>query len=217
VNESTSVILVDSSRLQNGEVGVVYISTTTIPEQLVSIVDATGFTSSPQAILLSTIGGAKFTDGTFSTNITQRLGYITLVSEGANWAIVNRAAWSNPLVPSFYKGVDAGTVNTYITDILGSLSTGSARVSGLDARTVSGNSQFYISTLYLNSFSSFLTRQPNDFRTTVVGNEYISGALLVAGSASYREGISTLGNLFTTGNISSKNGTIYIQGDVNVQ
>lgn len=219
VNESTSVIRVDSSGLQNGQVNIVYISSTTIPGQLVSVVDATGFTSSPQRILMSTVGDAQFTDGTSSTSITQRFGYLTLVSQdSSNWAIVNRAAFSNPLAPAIYQSVDAGTVNTYTTQISGLLSTGSAVIGGITvASDFIGGAASYTSTLYVNAVSSFLATRPNDFRTTVIGNEYISGALVVAGGAtSFRESISAFGDLFTTGNISSKNGTIYFGGGVNV-
>ena len=219
VNESTSVIRVDSSGLQDGDVNIVYISSTTIPGQLVSIVDATGFTSSPQAILLSTVGSAQFTDETSSTRITQRFGYLTLVSQDSdNWAIVNRAAFSNPMAPAIYKSLDAGTVNTYTTEISGLLSTGTARIGGVTVTSdFIGGAASYTSSLYVNAVSSFLATRPNDFRTTVIGNEYISGSLVVSGGAtSFRQSISASGDLFTTGNISSKNGTIYIEGNVNV-
>lgn len=218
VNESTSVIRVDSSGLQNGQVNIVYISTTTIPGQLISVVDATGFTSSPQRILLSTVGGAEFTDGTFSTSITQRFGYLTLVSQdSSNWATVNRAAFSNPLAPASYKSLDAGTVNTYTTQISGLLSTGTAAIGGITVSSdLIGSAASYTSTLYVNAISSFLATRPNDFRTTVIGNEYISGGLVGTGATSFRESISLLGGLFTTGNISSKNGTIYLEEGVNV-
>ena len=219
VNESTSVIRIDSSGLQNGQVNVVYISTTTIPGQLVSVVDATGFTSSPQSILLSTVGGASLTDGTSSTTIRQRYGYLTLVSQdSSNWAIINRAAFSNPVAPAAYQSLDAGTVNTYTTNNSGLLSTGTASIGGITVTSdLIGSAASYTSTLYVNAVSSFLATRPNDFRTTVIGNEYISGALVVAGGAtSFRQSISASGDLFTTGNISSKNGTIYFGGGVSV-
>ena len=54
INESTAVVQVDSSGLQNGQTQIIYVSSTTIPGQLVTVIDATGFLSSPQSILIST-------------------------------------------------------------------------------------------------------------------------------------------------------------------
>lgn len=217
VNESTSVIRVDSSGLQGGAAAIVYISTTTIPEQLVTVIDATGYTSSPQSILLSTTGGAMFSDGTWSTSITQRFGYITLVSQGlTQWEIVNSAAFSNPIVPALYKSVDADTVNAYDAQATGLLSTGTANIRRVTATGLVGNTTLYASTLYVNAFSSFLASQPNDYLTTVIGNQSI-GSMVVTGRSSYRGDISTLGNMYSIGNVSSKAGTIYVQGNVTTQ
>ena len=219
VNESTSVVQIDSSGLQNGQVNIVYVSTTSIPEQLVSVVDATGYTSSPQAILLSTTGGAQFSDGTHSTQIRQRFGYITLLSaeSGINahkWHIINSASFSNPTVAQSCKSLDTGAVNTYFVNVAGIVSTGAVTTQGFNNSTFVSPGALYTSTLYVNSVSSFLGTRPGDYRMTLAGNEYISGPLLVTGSASYRGSISTSGDLFTIGNISSKLGTIYVGGDV---
>jgi sugar lactone lactonase YvrE len=218
VNESTSVIRVDSSGLQGGAAAIVYISTTTIPEQLVTVIDATGYTSSPQTILLSTTGGAMFSDGTSSTSISQRFGYITLVSQGlSEWSIVNRAAFSNPVAPALYKSLDAGTVNTYTAQTTGLVSTGTAAIRGVTAASsLMGTRTLYTSTLYINTVSSFLASRPNDYLTTLIGNELI-GPLSVTGRSSYRGNISTLGDMYNVGSISSKAGTIYVQGNVTTQ
>ena len=218
VNESTSVIRVDSSGLQGGAAAIVYVSTTTIPEQLVTVIDATGYTSSPQTILLSTTGGAMFSDGTWSTSISQRFGYITLVSQGlTEWSITNSAAFSNPVAPALYKSLDAGTVNTYATQVTGLVSTGTAAIRGVTAASsLVGTRTLFTSTLYINSVSSFLASRPNDYLTTLVGNESI-GPLVVTGRSSYRGSISTMGNMFSIGSVSSKAGTIYVQGNVTTQ
>ena len=216
VTESTSVIQVDSSGLQNGGVNVVYVSTTTIPGQLVSVIDATGFTSSPQAILLSTVGGATFTDGTTSTSIRQQFGYVTLVSQNnTDWSIVNRSAFSNATISSFYKSLDAGTVDTYLTEARGLLSTGSGISRRVTTSSMTG-AIVYGSTLYINSISSFMATRPNDYGTTLIGNEYVTGSLVGTGSASYRGVISTGGDLFVARNTSSKSGVISVTGDVTV-
>ena len=217
VNESTSIVQVDSSGLQNGQVNVVYISTTTIPGQIVTVIDATGFTSSPQSILLSTTGGAEFSDTSSTTSIRQRFGYITLHSESSSkWSIVNAAAFSNPNSANSYKSLDTGTVNAYLTNATGEVSTATLATTSVSAGTNAIVTAMYTSTLYINTVSSFLASKPGDYRMTVVGNEYISGELLVTGTGSYRGSISTGGDLFSIGNISSKLGTIYVGGNVTV-
>lgn len=216
INESTSIVQVDSSGLQNGEVSLVYVSSTTIPGQLVTVIDATGFTSSPQAILLSTVGGPLFSDGTWSTSIRQRFGYITLHSEtSGTWSFVNTASFSNPTAANSYKSLDSGTVNAYLTEAT-TVSTTAAAATSLLGTSALATDIVYTSTMYVNSVSSFLASRPGDYRMTLIGNEYVSGPLFVTGSASYRGTISTGGDLFTVGNISSKLGTIYVGGDVTV-
>ena len=217
VNESTSIVQVDSSGLQNGQVNIVYISTSAIPGQLVSVIDATGYTSSPQAILISTTGGAQFKDGSYSTSIAQRFGYLTLTTDGVRtWSFVNTSAFPQSSNSSVYKGLDTGTVATYVANAslyISSSGVGTMRSLTADAR-LTGTEDFFTSTLYINGFSSFLASKPNDYRMTLIGNEYISGPLVVTGSASYRGPLSITGDLFTRGNISSKQGTIYVEGDV---
>lgn len=219
VNESTSIVQIDSSGLQNGQVNVVFISTTTIPGQIVTVIDATGFTSSPQSILLSTTGGAQFSDATSSVSIRQRFGYITLHSEssGSSWTVINSAAFSNPTSANSYKGLDTGTVNAYLTNTTGLLSTTALATRSLAAEAGGIiTERVYTSTMYVNTISSFLASRPGDYRMTIAGNEHINGAILVSGTGSYRGSISTGGNLFSIGNISSKLGVIYIGGDVRV-
>lgn len=216
INESTSIVQVDSSGLQNGENTIIYVSTTSIPGQLVTVVDATGFTSSPQSIVISTTGGATLSDGTSSTRIRQRFGYITLVSQDTtNWTVVNSNSFSNPTISSRYGVLDTGTIDTFLANATGTVSTTSILGTSLEATStalISG--ALYTSTLYVDSLSSFLTTGPRDYRMTIFGNEYISGPLLVTGRTSYRGSISTGSDLFTTGNISSKLGVIYVGGDV---
>jgi len=131
------------------------------------------------------------------------------------WTIVNSASFSNPTVANSYKSLDVGTVNTYLAEMSGLVSTGAAAARSIVAdSTMVARGAVYASTMYINSVPRYLASRPGDYRITVTGNEYISGPLLTTGSASYRGSISTGGNLFTTGNISSKLGTIYVGGNV---
>lgn len=210
INESTSVVQVDSSRLQNGAYATVYVSTT-IPGQLVTVMDTKGFLSSPQSILLSTIG-PLFSDGSFSTLITQKFGYITLASQNHTWSIVNQAAFPAPTAS--YRAVDARSMaaNNLITDGISSVTTS---IRGIDTQSNSANATA-INILYVNSLSRFLSSSTIDSRFTVNGSGYIQGSTITVGAASFRDSVSTLGDFFNAGNISSKNGTIYVGGNVTV-
>jgi len=207
VNESTSVLQIDTSGLQGGQVSLVYISSTGIPGQLVTIADATGFVSSPQAILLSTTGGTLFSDGSHSTIINQRFGYITLASQGnGRWAPVNVFSFSNTTAQN-YRAVDGNTVSTNSMSLRGLASTLGIYSASLNTSSAAIHGALFTSTIYIDSDAS--TNPP----FTVDGSEIVFGST-VAGAGSFGGSISTMGDFFTTGNISSKFGTLYIGGDV---
>jgi len=214
VTESTSIIQVDTSGLQNGNYTTVYLSTTTIPGQLVTVMDATGFLSSPQSILLRAVGGATFSNVGTSILLTQRYSYITLVSEGTNiWAPVNQAPFQNPSSLVICKALDAVNVTTQAlaADLI---STASLSLQSIETRSTLNAGPVVASTLYLNTYSRYVSSSPLDYRFTVNGAAYISAAVNLTGAGFFRGSIDTNGNCFNTGNISSKLGTIYVGGDV---
>lgn len=216
INESTSVVQVDSSRLQNGAYATVYVSTTTIPGKLVTVMDTKGFLSSPQTILLSTTGGATFSDGSFSTLITQKYGYITLASKNnTTWSLINRADFPQPTGVASYKAVDARDMVAPNLITLNEISSVTTTIRGIDTQSNSANATA-INILYVNSLSRFLSSSTIDARFTVNGSEYIEGSTITTGAGSFRDSVSTLGDFFNAGNISSKNGTIYLGGNVTV-
>lgn len=216
INESTAVVQVDSSGLQNGNTHIVYISTTTIPGQLVTVIDATGFLSSPQAIVLSTTGGATFSDGSYSTLLQQRFSYVTMVSQDTHtWSIVSESPFQNPSLAALYKSLDATSVISPILKSQGLISSGTAAVRSIEiGSSFSAYGMSMFSTMYVNALSSFISSSPLDARFTVNGPEHIYGSTITIGAGSFRGSISTGGNFFNTGNISSKLGTIYVGGDV---
>jgi len=216
INESTAVVQVDSSGLQNGDTRIVYISTTTIPGQLVTITDATGFLSSPQAIVLSTTGGAAFSDGSYSTLLQQRFSYLTIVSQDQqNWSVVSESPFQDPSQDALYKILDATSVVSPILKSQGLISSGTAVVRSIEiGSTFSAYGMSMFSTMYVNALSSFISSSPLDARFTVIGPEHIYGSTITMGAGSFRGSISTGGDFFNTGNISSKFGTIYVGGDV---
>lgn len=213
INESTSVVQIDSSGLQGGAYAIVYLSTTAIPGQLITVNDATGFLSSPQTILLSTTGGASFSDGSFSTLLTQGFAYITLVSQDTHtWEKVNTTPFPLPNESIYYKAVDARTFTTS-SMVASLLSSGTTSARLVETGQNSGNVTL-ASTFYVNTLSSFLASRPLDPVMTIQGPVHIYGSTITTGAGSFRSSITVGGDAFNTGNISSKLGTIYIGGNM---
>jgi len=214
INESTAVVQIDSSRLQNGDYVTVYVSTTVIPGQLVTILDATGYLSSPQAVLLSTVG-TTFSDGSYSTVLNQRFSYISLVSRlDGTWSYANESAFPKPAISSLYKGLDTISLLTPAVSVSGIVSSANTAISSVEGQSFIDHGYMLTNRLYVNSLSSFISSSPIDYRFTVNGLQHIYGSTTTIGAGSFRGSISTGGDFFNTGNISSKLGTIYVGGDV---
>ena len=204
INESTSVIQVYAPT-------VVYLSSTTIPGQIVTVMDATGIISSPQSVSISTVGAVTAPP----LSIQQRFGYVTIASQGTNtWIPVNYNSF--PTTSSvYYKALDAFTVETNTFNAYSFVST----VNGVDASTevfstTSLNQRAFMSSVNVNSFQRFMSTSVTDPRVTVTGNTHLYNAMNTIGTFNVRGNISTMGNLNVAGNVSSKLGTIYVGGDV---
>ena len=187
VNESTAVVQIDSSGLQNGNYRTVYVSTTTIPGQLVTVMDATGFLSSPQVILLSTVG-TTFSDGSYSTLLTQRYSYVTLVSkDDLTWSHVSESPFPDPKENALYKSLDTVNLTTPALNSRGIVSSAILSGRGVDSKSVFyGNGIVLASTVYVNSYSRFISSSPIDYRFTVNGPEHIYGSTTALGAGSFQ-------------------------------
>lgn len=214
INESTSVIQINSSGLQNGQTQVVYLSTTTIPGQIVTVTDATGFISSPQSILISSVGGAIVL-GNESLFIQQRYGYITLVSrDTTTWIPVNCNSFPTPSSVT-YGAIDsqliqASTIQAY--DLISSQNTFTNSADAFSTAYMYQN--VFLSSLNVNSFQRYISTSLTDPRVTNTGDLKLYGSTIGIGTFNVRGNISTSGDFTVAGNISSKLGTIYVGGDV---
>ncbi len=212
INESTSVIQIDTSGLQNSMTAVVYVSSTTIPGQLVTVIDSTGYLSSPQSILLSTVGTATLAGGGF---IQQRYGYISLISEDTNtWHVINCNSFPTSS-PAVYLALDsfavqASTIHSY--DHISSIDARDRRTDiFLSAHTLG---QTFASSMNVNSYTAYLSTSTTDPRLRIWGDAKVYGSTNTIGTLNIRGIISTTGNLNVGANVSSKLGTIYVGGDV---
>ncbi|NBV77046.1 hypothetical protein EBR66_02715 [bacterium] len=206
IDQSTSVIQINST----GNSSVVYLSSTNIPGQLVTVFDATGFISSPQSIRISTVGTTAP-----PLFIQQRYGYITLLSEGPDiWAPVNYNSFPTPSSIS-YKAADI-TFNTtstlYAKQYISSISVSDV---ALEAKS-SFMQQVILSTLSVNNYIQYLSTPPTEPSILNTGNMYQLGSTQYNNRYNVRSNVSTLGDIYVGGSISSKTGTICISEDLNI-
>jgi sugar lactone lactonase YvrE len=229
VNESTSVINVNTRGLDSpgNPTAIVYISTTTTPGQFVTIRDQTGTLSSPQAILISTTGGASLHPiphagiGTTSTILNQRFSYLSLQSDPAGsdvWRPVNVSPFPDPATSSAFTRVldvaDTLTTSTVQTSLASSMQIRSQQHETRDS--FQGSTYLYISTLYLNTYSQYLAN-PATSRATVAGPIKLYNDVAATGSLFTKSLVSTGGDFFASGNVSTKSGTFSVGSNMNLR
>ena len=203
INESTSVIQVYAP-------GVVYLSSTTIPGQLVTVMDATGIISSPQSVSISTVGTSAP-----PLFIQQRFGYITLVSQNTNtWVPVNCNSFPTPS-SVYYRALDSYIIQTSTLNAYSHISSGNGISRSTEVfSTATLGQQAFMSSLNVNSFQRYISTSVTDPRVTNTGPAHLYSSMITVGTFNIRGNISTMGNFNVAGNVSSKLGTIYVGGDV---
>lgn len=225
INESTSVIQIQTSGLQAGAAAIVYVSTTATPGQLVTVRDSMGFLSTPQSILLSTTGGATLLGGGgesagTSSLIRQAFGFQTLVanSTGNAWTLVNVNPFPDPtssytikaLTTTSMSGTPSGTLiqdylSTYHTQVTANTTTS----------TLSIFSALHASTITVNAFNDYISTFALRNSAVIGGSLKIYGSTATVGSLLAISSITTGGDFFAGGqNISSRNGVIGLSGDL---
>lgn len=204
INESTSVIQVYTP-------SVIYLSSTTIPGQLVTVLDATGVLSYPQFITISTVGSVVAPP----MRIQQGFGYITLLSQDSQtWVPVNCNSFPTPSSIS-YLAVDAPSVTTSSLRAYDLISSINVNTVGTDVRiqgVMNGNA--YLSNVYVNNYQQYISTSVTDPRLANIGVFEQNGSIQGMGAMSIRRGISILGNVNVNRNISSKEGVIYLGGNL---
>ena len=180
---NVNVILVDSSTITPTHPYIVYISSVSIPGRIATVRDATGYLSTPNRIIVSTLKDILISPNISTFTITQPYGYISLSSRDANtWNIINTFAFPDP----------QGTPNVsslYVND-------------GINATSLFATA--YISTAYVNTYSisSFNLVASNAISTGYLQANLISTNTLRAYGTikSDRLRVSTISSYFTYAN-----------------
>jgi hypothetical protein len=97
ITSNVNLLLVDTKVITQNAPYIAYVSSVNIPGRIATIRDNTGYLSTPNSIIVSTLSNVLFSDGTSSFSITQPFGYITISARDVNtWNIVNTFAFPQP-------------------------------------------------------------------------------------------------------------------------
>ena len=241
VNQSTSVVHVDTSTVVYPRNAVVLLSTITSPGTIITIRDVTGYASTNRGISVSTMTGVHFLDGPGCNvyNINQPYGFLTVTPRTSNvWAVLNTFAFpdqeATPSVVGIYAQFgnfsniygDTGTINnltvnyssilnvSIVSSLLAkSISTRTLAVSDtLSAVNISTSSGFFSS---ININNSLLPSTSLDVNGSMRASTlFITKDAYIQGSLVYNTNniVSTVRGLGTSSYISSPSLTSTIRG-----
>ena len=222
VTPSTSVILIDSSKLTTGRSAVILLSSQMPPGRTLTVRDSLGYLSSPQSIIVSTTSGISFMDGTSSIVVSQPYASMSFSSRDATtWNIINTFGF--PLYNTI-ANVSTLAVSTLIGNSLtigGILSTATMVTNSL---TIQSTSQvfgpLFMSTLIVGTQPPYQTTP--GYNAYIIGSAYITssvtigGNLQVGGGAVFGSSITVAGALTVNGG-ANVNGNLTIAGSILTQ
>ena len=217
VNGDTSLILIDTKALTAGGSAVVLLSSISDPGRTVTIRDSLGYLSSPQSIIVSTLPGILFANGTSSITLTQPYSYLTVTSRDASsWNETNSFAF-----PAYQTiaNVRSLTVSSVTTSNLYSqrfVSTPYIKVETLSATSTSVTfGPTYTSSLIVGPPPSVAQPPLTDpgYAMYVQGTLKVLSNVDVDGAGRFQGTISTGSNVFIAGNFSTL-GSLGIRGDI---
>jgi hypothetical protein len=215
VTEKTSVVRVT---VLGAPYTLIYLSTSIYPGHTAGILDTTGNPNiATQPILISTVFGQKFYDGTFSTLITEPNGAKTITSlTSTTWQVLNNVGFFTSLSNAYLNQI-TGT-NLFAT----SISSTQGFVSSITARTVQVSRSLILQgnavitgNLVVQGTVTILSS------LTVNGNVNLSTSLITGGAATFqstvyvRDALTVDGGVSTLGNATIDQ-DLYVNKSVNV-
>ena len=220
---STSVVLIDSSRLTSGGSAIVLISSQMPPGRTITVRDSLGYLSSPQSIIVSTTSGISFMDGTSSLVVSQPYASMSFSSRDATtWNIINTFGF--PLYNTI-ANVSTLAVSTLIgnslTVIGGTLSTTTLIANNVKLQSTSEFfGPLFVSTLVVGTQPSIQIPYETipGYNSYVMGSAYmtstvtIGGNLQVGGGGVFDSSITVAGSI-TANSGANINGNLTLAGN----
>lgn len=195
VNNSTSVVLIDTSVLTPGDYALVYMSSVQYAGTLITVKDIAGFASLTKPIVISTTAGVQFQDGRFSTFINQPYGFITFASfaGGSIWQVLNTFAFSNQSEAAYVRNFTTDVANITTTSVVSmNLSTLSTYGVYIGNTLSSGGSTIFGET---NVLSNLLVRRgistlsQLNASSLTINTQTTTSSLLVSGNSLFQNSI----------------------------
>ena len=219
VNPSTSVVLLDTSILTAGQSAIVLLSSSTIPGRNLTIRDSTGYLSTPQTIIVSTMNGIHFLDGTSSIETSQANTALTFTShDPQTWMIVNTFGF-----PLYTTIANVNTLNASTLSGTTIRNSGLISTSGFVGRYLEVNSTSrihgtsFVSTLVIGNPSQYETLPGYSLyvegATRITSNLDVAGNLSVTGDTQLQSSM-TISSTLSVGQSASIGGNIYAQGSI---
>jgi len=235
VNPSTSVVLLDTSVLTTGQSAIVLLSSSTIPGRNITIRDSTGYLSTPQTIIVSTMNGINFIDGTSSIQTSEANTALTFTSrDPQTWMIVNTFGFPLYTTIANVNTLHASTLSGTTIRNSGLISTPAVIAKYLDVNStarVYGNA--FVSSLVVGDLSQYQTIPGYSLyvegSTHITSNLDITGNLGVGGdtqilssmrissSLSVGQSVSIGGNITAQGSIQSAGAGTFRCQSANIQ
>lgn len=223
---STSVVLIDSSQLTSGQSAIVLLSSQMPPGRTVTVRDSLGYLSSPQSIIVSTMTGLTFMDGTSSLTVSQQYASMSFSSKDANtWNIINTFGFPLNNTIANVSTLAVSTLTGNSLTIGNVLSTKTLIANNL---TLQSTSQvfgpLFVSTLVVGTQPSVQIPYETTpgYSAYVIGNAFITssvtigGNLQVGGGATFGSSITVAGTLSAT-NGANINGNLTVAGNLLTQ
>ena len=210
VNQSTSVVQVDTSTLVYPNSAVVLLSSITAPGTIITIRDITGYASTNRGIAVSTTNGVHYLDGPGCNvyNINQPYGFLTVTPRTSNvWAVINTFAFPDQAAHPSVEGIDArqgnfsnlsgntGAFNDLT--VYNSTFLNVVRVSSILAQSISTQTLAVTSTL--NVFNLSTTRA--QFSTVTINNPLSPSTLLEVNGSMKASTIFLTNSAFVRGSL----------------
>ena len=214
INESTSVIKIDKSVLLNGNSTIVYLSSTTLPGQIASVIDADGVASSSNPILISSSYGITFPSNPIL--IQQRFGYITVNSVDSSWVVVDSNAFYDTQTDYSPKGLASFSTSINSLEATQFVSSGQAFVNQLDCvNSVTVNQRVFTSTLYVNAYSAYTSTSYSDPLITVNNAMCINSTTTLLQALNVGSSINAQGSFAVGTNVSTSGSGSFSTVNVN--
>ena len=210
VNQSTSVVQVDTSTLVYPNSAVVLLSTLTAPGTIITIRDITGYASTNRGIAVSTTKGVHYLDGPGCNvyNINQPYGFLTVTPRTSNvWAVINTFAFPDQAAHPSVEGIDvrqgnfsnlSGNTGAFNDlTVYNSTFLNVVRVSSILAQSISTQTLAVTSTL--NVFNLSTTRA--QFSTVTINNPLSPSTLLEVNGSMKASTIFLTNSAFVRGSL----------------